>query len=100
MARRSLYKLTATQPITLSEPGRYSDGGCLWLVISKTGSRKWSFIYIRDGKKHEMGLGPAGVGGVPLALARAKADHARQLLYRDIDPLEERRRWSHERRVR
>ncbi len=69
-------------------PGRYSDGGNLYLVVSKNGAKSWLFIYRFGGKQREMGLGT--LDRVPLAQARADAEAARQLLGRRIDPLDHR----------
>ena len=49
----------------LSRPGRYADGGNLYLLISPNGGKRWTFFY-RFGKdaggraiRREMGLGSA-----------------------------------------
>lgn len=75
----------------LTEPGRYSDGGNLYLFISPNGGKRWTFFYRFGGTRREMGLGSAGPNGVSLADAREKATEARALLARGIDPLEARR---------
>ena len=51
--------LTARSVETAKEPGRYSDGNGLYLVVRPGGSRQWAFLYRRDGKLKEMGLGLA-----------------------------------------
>jgi Arm DNA-binding domain len=61
-------------------PGAYCDGGGLYLAVSKTGTRKWSFRFTRPstGRVTEMGLGSARL--VALAKAREKAHGYRSLL--------------------
>lgn len=70
-------------------PGTHSDGGNLYLVVEKSGAKRWSFIFQFDGRRREMGLG--GVTSVGLADARQAATAARSLLVRNIDPISERR---------
>lgn len=85
--------LNARRVETLSEPGRYSDGGNLYLHISPNGGKRWIFAYRGAPKagsknnRYEVGLGSAGPNGVSLAEARALADQARQLLRQGKDPL-------------
>ncbi len=40
-----LNQLNARQVETLKEPGRYSDGGNLYLSISPNGGKRWIFSY-------------------------------------------------------
>ncbi len=70
---RGIHRLTARAVTALAKPGRHADGGNLYLQISPTGSRQWTFMFEREGKQREMGLGSAGPGGVSLADAREKA---------------------------
>ncbi len=84
---RHLNKLTALKAESLTEPGRHSDGGGLYLKVSKTGGRAWIFMYTHAGRQREMGLGPAGQGGVTLAKARKAATAARDALAEGVDPL-------------
>ncbi|CAN7313864.1 integrase arm-type DNA-binding domain-containing protein [Bradyrhizobium sp. LjRoot220] len=71
-------------------PGRHADGGNLYLSISKTGTKRWVFLYRgANSRPIEMGLGAAR--DVPLARAREKATAARALLADGKDPLEARR---------
>src|SRR3954453_8831636 len=85
-----LNKLTARTVATLSKPGRHSDGGNLYLVVDKSGAKRWVFLFRWNGKLKEMGLG--GVNSVPLAKARELAAEARALLADDINPLEHKKR--------
>lgn len=87
-----LNKLSARFAETAKEPGRYSDGGNLYLVVESGGSKRWAFIYrwkvpgtAGAGKLREMGLGSYAT--VTLARAREKASKARELIDRGIDPI-------------
>jgi integrase len=90
--RSALHKLSARRVATESKVGRHSDGGGLYLVVSPSGSRKWLFLFRRDGKQREMGLGAAaGAGSVSLADARTRAAECRAVLAQGGDPIELRR---------
>ncbi|GAB5460882.1 tyrosine-type recombinase/integrase [Hoeflea alexandrii] len=82
------HKLTETAIKRLETPGIYGDGDGLFLRVRKGGSRQWFFIYKRDGKRTEIGLGGYGKGTAPvsLALAREKAEAIRERLARGDDP--------------
>src|SRR5271169_6603546 len=82
--------LTARTIETAKKPGRYSDGNGLYLVVRPGGSKQWAFLYRRDGKLKEMGLG-SPLKGVTLVMARGLRDEARMLMARGADPLESRR---------
>jgi integrase len=82
--------LTARIVETAKETGRYSDGNGLYLVVRSGGSKQWAFLYRRDGKLKEMGLG-SPLKGVTLLMARGLRDDARMLMARGADPLESRR---------
>jgi integrase len=91
---REINKLTARQVATITDFGRHSDGGGLYLLINADGSRRWVFIYISGGKRREMGLGPAAgprKAGITLAEARRKAEDARRLRFDGGDPFSVRR---------
>jgi integrase len=88
---RSINKLSARAVETLKAPGRYSDGGNLYLSISDNGGRRWVFMYRFAGKQREMGLGSASRAGTSLARARDLAAEARIALAAGLDPLEMRR---------
>lgn len=87
---RTLNNLTSKQVASFSEPGRYGDGGHLYLVVAKSGSRSWAFMYSKNGKRTEMGLGSAGPGGLSLAKAREEAASLRAALQSGKDPRHER----------
>ncbi len=73
---------------TLS-PGRYGDGGGLYLQVSKTGSRSWIFKFSFGGRRHDMGLGSFQT--VTLAEARQKALEMRRAVMDGENPIMERR---------
>ena len=50
--------LTARKVVT-AKPGKYSDGGNLYLIVSRTGARKWVLRFTWRGRAKEMGLGSA-----------------------------------------
>ncbi|MGH2342899.1 Arm DNA-binding domain-containing protein [Segnochrobactraceae bacterium EtOH-i3] len=77
-------KLTARSVATLSEPGRHSDGGGLYLQVSPSGAKSWLFMFKRDGKRRELGLG--SVRDVPPAEARQKAAEMRRRLLEGENP--------------
>ena len=52
---RNINKLSARTVETLKAPGRYSDGGNLYLSISANGGRRWVFMYRFAGRQREWG---------------------------------------------
>ncbi len=80
--------LLTVAEIKASSRPKLSDGNGLWLHTSKTGNKYWVFIFIRSGKRREMGLGVFGASGgqVSLALARDKAYNIRRILRAGGDP--------------
>jgi integrase len=88
MAGHALNKLTATQVTKLKAPGRHSDGGGLYLFIDTNGRRRWIFMYVRKGKRTELGIG--GGRDLPLAKARTEAALLREILVAGGDPKAER----------
>ena len=86
---REINKLSARSVATLKEPGRHSDGSGLYLVVDKSGAKRWVFIFRWSGKLKEMGLG--GVVYVSLAKARDRASAAREQVADGIDPIAARR---------
>ncbi|MEQ9491539.1 MAG: tyrosine-type recombinase/integrase [Alphaproteobacteria bacterium] len=82
-------KLSPRDVATKKKPGRYADGGNLYLQISRQGTKAWLFRYMLDGRARQMGLG--SVNTRSLAEARSEARRCRQLLLEGIDPIEERK---------
>lgn len=100
-------KLTPLGVKALVKPGRYGDGGGLWLEVRSANSRSWLFRYrspeIREGeggkgpgRLRQMGLGPFPAVG--LAEARRRARECQALVAAGVDPLEQQRRDEAERR--
>jgi integrase len=94
--RRGINKLSARMVMTVKDPGRHSDGGGLYLVVDKSGARRWAFIYRwktssapGPGRLREMGLGSALA--ISLANAREAAAQARALVAVRIDPISAKR---------
>jgi integrase len=86
---RELNRLKAKFVSGAKAPGKYGDGGGLWLIVDKTGSQRWILNYQRDGKRHEMGLGSASV--VTLAEARDRRDECHRLIAAGVDPIQARK---------
>lgn len=93
---RQLHKFAARTVEALTKPGRHSDGGGLYLKVRPDGRRGWIFMYRRQGRLREMGLGPflpvsvekgRRYDYVTLAEARVKAAKAREALSEGIDPM-------------
>lgn len=82
-------KLTVMDIKSLSKRGRHSDGGGLYLQISKFGTKSWLFIYKRGNKPISMGLGTPQ--DVSLAKARQLAAEFRRMLLECRDPMGERK---------
>lgn len=85
---RTLGQLNAAQLGRL-RPGMHSDGGGLYLLVSKTGARSWIYRYMLDRRAREMGLGPLHT--ISLAEARRRAAAARLAKLDGGDPIEARR---------
>lgn len=81
----ALNKLSARGVASITKPGRHGDGGGLYLVVDKSGAKRWVFLYRRDGTLREMGLG--GLKSVTLARARELAGEARANLQAGVDPI-------------
>jgi hypothetical protein len=97
MAPRTLNRLNARKVATITEPGRYADGGNLYLnvtdrIMKKTGrkleGRSWIFLYRWRGKTREIGLGSER--DLSLARARQIAAEHRAKLAEGIEPLAKR----------
>ncbi len=82
-------RLTARK-VETAKPGKYSDGGNLYLIVSETGARKWVLRFTWRGRAKEMVLGSAA--SVPLADAREKAASARRSIAQGLNPIDERKR--------
>jgi hypothetical protein len=96
--------LSARRVETLNKPGRYADGGGLWLQVSKWNTKAWIFQFSSPtaprvgkpdgreiGRVRHLGLGPYGKHDVTLARARELAARAREQVRAGIDPIDARR---------
>src|ERR1700684_3676622 len=75
--------------VETAKAGKYGDGANLYLVVSKSGARKWVLRFTWRGQPKEMGLGRGMT--YPLAAAREKAAAARRKVAKGINPIEERK---------
>jgi integrase len=85
---RSIHRLTAMSVTKQKAPGAYADGGGLWLQVTDSGSKSWSFRFMLNGRAREMGLGPLHT--IDLTSAREGARKCRELLLQRVDPIEHR----------
>lgn len=99
-------QLTARFVETVKEPGRFADGGNLYLVVGhpkggrtqaiKSKSQKpvptksWLFMWKPTGQRHNRKMGLGSAGTVSLELARKLAATAREQVALGLDPVEER----------
>jgi len=74
---------------SLKEPGRYSDGGGLYLEIDASGSKRWVLRIVAGGRRRDIGLG--GLRDVSLAEAREKTSALRRIARAGGDPVAEKR---------
>src|SRR5262245_1687797 len=86
---RALNRLTAVKVAKAKRPGRYADGGSLYLRVADGGSKQWIFRYVANGRLRDMGIGP--VHTLTLAEARERATEARKLRLDGIDPIAHKR---------
>jgi integrase len=92
-----LGRLTALEMTKTRTPGRYADGGGLYLQVTSAGAddrgrervtKSWLYRYMLRGKANWMGLG--SVDDVSLAQARERAEACRRQRNAGIDPIEAR----------
>src|ERR1700712_5688737 len=79
-------RLSARTVETITKAGYHADGDGLYLVVEKSGARRWAFIFHSHGKRREMGLGRLG-----LKEAREAADEIRRQIRSGLDPITTRR---------
>ena len=79
-------KLTVLKVDAMKTPGRYCDGGGLYLQVRGPETKSWLFRYMMKGHARSMGLGPYPVR--TLAMARMDALEARRLIFQGLDPIE------------
>jgi len=68
----------------ITKAGRHSDGNGLYLRVKNTGGKSWSFMWKRDGRQRELGLGP--YPSVSLKAARIRAAKVREAIAIGEDP--------------
>ena len=98
---KQVQPLSPGSVIKKTEPGRYADGGGLYLWIKPDGRKTWTFRW-RDkitGKLREAGLGSVTNQRVTLKMARQRADEYRDMVWRGLDPIEEKRKRIQEARA-
>jgi len=81
-------KLKALDVKRKTKPGRYADGGGLYLTVAKSGSKSWTLRVMVARKAQVIGLG--SVQNVSLAEAREKAGRLRKVAKDGGDPRAER----------
>lgn len=88
----------ALTPLTVknARPGRHTDGGGLQLLVKESGARSWVYRFMLNGKSRDVGLGPAGPGGLSLSEARDARDALRLKVKAGVDPLMERQQMAAE----
>jgi integrase len=80
-------KLTALGVKRQNKPGRYGDGGGLWLQVRDADHKSWLFRYTSTSRRQrQMGLG--SLETVSLAEARDAALAARKQVEAGVDPIE------------
>jgi integrase len=78
----------------VTKPGRYADGGGLYLWVKPDGRKTWTYRW-RDrvtGGQREAGLGSLTNQRVTLKQARDRADKYRDMVWSGLDPIAERKR--------
>ena len=75
---RTLNRLKPLAVDKAKRPGRYADGGGLYLVVKPAPRKSWAFIYRRGAKMTELGL--ASLADVSLVAARSEATELRGVL--------------------
>jgi integrase len=90
MAGRHPHNALAPRAITsINEPGRYADGGGLYLLVAPGGSKSWMLRTLVRCKRTDIGLGSVTL--VSLAEARDEARRLRKVARAGGDPVAERR---------
>jgi integrase len=74
----------------ITEPGRYTDGNCLHLIVDPSGAKRWVLRVTVHGIRRDIGLGPKSI--VSLKAARDEAARMRKIAWAGGDPLAERRK--------
>lgn len=83
-------QLTVARIKAIREPGRYTDGDGLILVVKPSGAQSWVLRVRIGGERRDIGLGSTKV--FTLAEARAKASDLRREIARGVDPVAEKKK--------
>ncbi|MED5538687.1 MAG: integrase arm-type DNA-binding domain-containing protein [Pseudomonadota bacterium] len=81
---QQIKRLTDRQIKTLTKPGRHADGGGLYLVVDKSGAKRWAMLVTVNGRRREYGLG--SILAVDVQRARELAQQTREAIARGEDP--------------
>jgi len=87
---RHVEKRLSASFVKSAPPGRHTDGGGLYLVVDKSGAKRWLLRVVVEGRRRDIGLGAVSL--VKLADVRAKAQEFRSIARSGGDPLAEARR--------
>lgn len=90
---RELNRLSAVK-VKSAGPGKYADGGGLWLFKRPDGGGQWILRTTVYGRRHEMGLG--STTDVSLADARKEATKWRSIALAGLNPIREREKQRRE----
>lgn len=93
----ALNQLTAVKVENIREPGRYADGGGLYLNVTKAGQKSWLYRYSIHGKRRWHGLGGYNKKSNTLSMARAAVVKLRVQISQSVDPIDQRIIESNER---
>lgn len=83
-------KLSVKKLEAVKGPARLSDGSGLYLVVrrpakgQKKGTKSWSYVWVRQGRRRELGLG--GYPALSLENARISAERIRTQIAEGLDP--------------
>ena len=91
--KRALHKLSATM-VKHASPGKYNDGGGLYLFKRPDGGGQWYLRVVVQGRRREMGLG--SIQDITLKEARTSAEHWRGVAKQGADPIKEREKQRRE----
>lgn len=83
-------KMTDIDVRNQNKPGAYADGQGLYLRVDLTGGKRWFFRIMKDGVRHDLGLG--GYPLVSLSKARVKARELRTIAKDGGDYMREHRK--------
>ena len=78
-------KLTDRKILSLKKPGLHSDGGGLYIQVSKMMTLAWIYRYTFNGKARKQGLG--AYPHISTTNARELASTSRMLVMKGVDPL-------------